>query len=806
MVLLLDSVRDFFRLRLTNLVQLSEMPMKYFYLSVFVFLFSASSAFAQQATLKGVVTDAQNGTTIPGVNVVINKTTGVATDLDGNYSISLDKGTYSVAYRYIGYNEEVRIVNLKAGETVTINIALTTGSTVLDAVVVSAGKFEQKLSDVTVSMEVIKADFIQNNNLTSIEEGLQKIPGLNIMDKQPSIRGGSGYSYGAGSRVLFLVDDMPMITGASGEARWDFAPVENVQQVEVIKGASSALYGSSALNGVINFRTSYPGTTPRTYITSTFGMYGDPEREDIIWWGNYNPIWASTRFLHSRQAGNWDITFGGFVSSDNGYRENEQEERYRLNAGIRYRDKKVKGLSYEMNANYMRRIGDVFLLWQDGDSGVYRCSPDFIQEIDNTYFNLYPSIVWFINDSTKHSLKGRFYQVANTNNTGQNNFDEMFYAEYNFSKNYPSKQFNWTNGLCGNYNESESQIYGSLKHFGSSVGFFTQADKKINRWSLSVGGRIEGYRIDEDELKFKPVFRSGVNYSVAEESFLRVSFGMGYRYPTIAERYTATSTGTLKVFPNPNLQPETGYSGEIGFKQGFSLWGWSGYADIAGFYTRYHNMIEFMFGYRLPADSLSINPNDWNYFLKQVGFKAENVRNAEISGFEAVVTAAGKFVGLPATLLVGYTYNNPIDLDATADSMTSTKDNILKYRFYHSAKADFSLEFKKLTIGANFEYQSHIINIDRAFEDTIRGPDGTTPLFLDWPTNTIPAMILPGLKEYRKKHNKGFIVFDLRAGWKINEMVHVNFTARNIFNKEYMMRPGDVQAPRSFIVQLTLKL
>lgn len=775
-------------------------------ISALVLLILPFFSIAQKSILKGTVKDAETGQTLPGVNVVVNKTTGVATDIDGNYTLTLDKGTYSIAFRFIGYNEEIRLINLKEGEIQELNMALSTESRVLDAVVVSAGKFEQKLSDVTVSMEVIKADFIQNTNVTSLEEGLQKIPGLNIMDKQPSIRGGSGYSYGAGSRVLFLIDDMPMITGASGEARWDFAPIENVQQVEVIKGASSALYGSSALNGVINYRTSYPGTVPRTYITSISGLYAKPAREEIAWWGNNAPIFGSTRFLHSRQAGNFDITFGGFVSSNNGYRTNNQEERYRLNGSVRYRDKKVKGLSYEMNANYMRRIGDIFLLWQDGDTGVYKCSESFMQQINNSYLNLYPSVVWFVNDSTKHSLKGRYFQVRNTNNTEQNNYDNMYYAEYDFYKGFPSKGLNWTNGICGNYNESVAEIYGALKHFGSSLGFFSQADKKFNRLKLSLGGRIEGYRIDEDELKFKPVFRSGLNYAVTEQSFLRASFGMGYRYPTIAERYTATSTGDLNVFPNPNLQPETGYSGEIGFKQGFRIWGWNGYADVAGFYTRYKNMIEFMFGYHNP-DSITLVPfpnTDPGYFLNWVGFKAENVRNAEISGFEIVVTGEGDFIGLPASLLLGYTYNNPIDLDASGDSLTSTKDNILKYRFYHSAKADFSVEFKKLMLGANFEYQSNIINIDKAFEDTVRGPDGITPLFN--PATGEYAMILPGLKEYRQLHNKGFVVFDFRIGWKINEMIHVNFTAKNVFNKEYMMRPGDVQAPRTFIIQLTLKV
>ncbi|NCC74789.1 MAG: TonB-dependent receptor, partial [Sphingobacteriia bacterium] len=162
--------------------------MKIFTPFVLLMLIFPFYGFSQQTILKGTVTDSETGLTLPGVNVVVNKTTGVATDIDGNYSLTLDKGTHSIAFRFIGYTEEIRLINLKEGETLVLDMKMTTESRILDAVVVSAGKYEQKLSDVTVSMEVIKADFIRNTNVSSLEEGLQKIPGLNIMDKQPSIR------------------------------------------------------------------------------------------------------------------------------------------------------------------------------------------------------------------------------------------------------------------------------------------------------------------------------------------------------------------------------------------------------------------------------------------------------------------------------------------------------------------------------------------------------------------------------------------------------------------------------------------
>src|SRR5690606_38473993 len=130
------------------------------------------------------------------------------------------------------------------------------------------GKYEKNIEEVTVTLEVVKPSLIQNKDNTSVEQTLQQVPGLTIVDKEPQIRAGSGYSFGAGSRVLVMVDDIPLLSGDAGRPSWGFVPLENIEQIEIIKGASSVLYGSSALNGVINVRTAYPKDKPLTKITT----------------------------------------------------------------------------------------------------------------------------------------------------------------------------------------------------------------------------------------------------------------------------------------------------------------------------------------------------------------------------------------------------------------------------------------------------------------------------------------------------------------------------------------------------------
>ena len=105
----------------------------------------------------------------------------------------------------------------------------------LKQVVVTAGKFEQELSEITVSMEVLSPDVMENINPGNMEDVMNQVPGVTINKKQVNIRGGSGFSYGAGSRVMVLVDGLPMLTADAGDIKWNMLPMENMERIEVVK-------------------------------------------------------------------------------------------------------------------------------------------------------------------------------------------------------------------------------------------------------------------------------------------------------------------------------------------------------------------------------------------------------------------------------------------------------------------------------------------------------------------------------------------------------------------------------------------
>ena len=97
----------------------------------------------------------------------------------------------------------------------------------------------------------MKPALIANKGFTNLEQAVNQSPGVFTMDGQVSIRGGGGYAYGAGSRVMLLWNGIPMLSPDVGDVKWNAVPMEQASQIEILKGASSVLYGSGALNGII---------------------------------------------------------------------------------------------------------------------------------------------------------------------------------------------------------------------------------------------------------------------------------------------------------------------------------------------------------------------------------------------------------------------------------------------------------------------------------------------------------------------------------------------------------------------------
>ena len=802
-------------------------------LTLFIAIFQLNFLSAQEGIVKGKITDGKTKEALGGVSIYVDGKGAATSTLEGNYELKIPAGNHNLEFKFIGYTTTSHKIEIKDGETISLDIPFAVAATELGLMVVSAGKFEQKLEEVTVSMDVVKQSLIQNKNTTTMQNFMDQCPGVNMLGGQANIRGGSGFSQGAGSRVLVLVDDLPLITADAGDVKWDFIPIENIEQVEIIKGASSALYGSSALNGVINIRTAYPKDTAHTSASVSSGFYDKPRNSDFIWWKKNvsiigNPLYNNISVLHSRQIKNFDLVIGANGSFDQGYRQLEIENRYRFNFNTRYRFQKIKGLSAGVNGNYMDNHGGYFILWKSADSAYYP-SGGKIQEYHTTYATLDPYITYYRPNGDRQSLTTRFYHYNNVNNTNQSGSADVYYAQYQYQA-ILKKNLTGTSGITTTYSEVHSDsLYKT--HFSHTIALFSQWDKKFDRLILSFGIRGEYFKVDtaetksefrfgknNTELPIHPVARMGLNYRLASQTYLRASAGQGYRFPSVAEKFISTTVSGLPIMPNPQLQPETGWSAEIGAKQLFKIGGFHGYVDIAGFMQEYKNMMEFTFGSFLPP---GVPRTDTLALLNHFGAKAINVGRAQITGVEPTIGGEGKIGQVNFTVIGGYTFISPIDMDYDHNPKTTTgSDNdtvyslgdiikhflfgdkktprgLLKYRYQHTAKIDLQADYKKWSIGTSVRYMSFMKNIDESFQ---------SDLFSWLQLQHTQQYILPGLAAYRAQHDKGDVILDFRVSRQLVKGFKIAVIINNILNREYMGRPGDMQMPRTFALMLSMKL
>jgi iron complex outermembrane receptor protein len=756
--------------------------------------------------VKGVILDEKNQEPIAGSKIILSTGQKIQTDVNGLFSITPTGYPLWLKMEMLGYVDDSIFVTKDTVFTKYLQVE----SIQIKTVVITAGRRSQEIEEVPISMEIIKPELINNKGISNLEQAVDQTPGVYAMDGQVSIRGGGGYAYGAGSRVMLLWNGIPMLSPDIGDAKWNSIPMEQASQIEVLKGASSVLYGSGALNGIISLTEKEPPIQGKLSFKVQSGIYDNPKRSSLRWWDK-NPTFHLVDIYAGKAFKRVGASIGANMYLDSGYRQGESEKRFRINGSLYYRPEKLTKIRTGLSYNFQYQDVNMFILWKN-DSNCYQAMDGTLNRQKAIRFNLDPYFKYIDKKNNKHYLKTRYYLVTTGNNQDYKDasFAQLFYADYQFQKKLYAG-VNFTAGAMANVGTVKSWVF--QDHISQNYAAYAQMESKFNKLDLTAGMRLEYYQLDTMQLDSRyeyldslyipvyPVFRMGAHYALNKASHLRASIGQGVRFPSIAERYVSTSVGGLVIFKNPNLEPEKGWSAEIGYKQIVKIGKeWKGYVDVAGFINEYSNMTEFAFGYYNPFTGESLISNGvldtetYNELIAQgltlnnlVGFRATNAERARISGIEFSFNSQGKIGPVEVTSLLGYTYMNPISLNNDPDyklTFSDTSTNILKYRFRHMAKADIQLGYKNFEIGFSNRYNSWMENIDRVFEESI----GT-------------QQILPGLKEYREKNKRGAFVIDLRIAYSILKNYRFNFIVNNLLNAEYASRPGDIQPPRNFILQ-----
>ncbi len=714
---------------------------------IFIWILSVATAAAQTGAVTGRVVDARSGEALPGVNVVVQGTLrGAATDVNGKFTITgIRPGTYTVSFALVGYQRELRSgVAVNDAAVTTLDARLTAVAISTEPVVVTASKREQSIQESPSSVSVMDAAGLAYRNAVTVDDALRYVPGVNMTYDQVNVRGSSGYSRGAGSRVLLLVDGIPLLTGDTGELNFESIPTGQIDRIEVIKGAASALYGSSALGGVINVITRRVPDEPEGRVRTYGGFYATPGFSQ--WeWSDRTRLLGGISANYSRQIGPLGLSLYGSQVTDDSYRQNDWKRR--TNLALRSDVSLSSDDVLSVTANYLNQNRGAFLYWKELANALV--PPDVYQgeTIHSTRFYTTAIYTRTLSPSAVLTTRALWYKNRFTDALGDRvdiSKSDVLHAEVQMSWS-PTDRHIFAFGLEGNYDHVDATLFG-IHHGGGGAAYAQDEITLFDPLKLTLGARLDIQSLDsmETNTQFNP--KAALVYTAAPGSAFRASVGRGFRSPTVAEAFTSTNIGGFTIVPNPTLKPERSVSYEVGANQ---ILGENAVIDLALFQSDFWDLIETGF----------------NQFGQG---QFSNVTRARIRGLEA--SSQLQFFNRALSFDLSYTYIDPRDI---------TANDVLKYRHRHIVYVSTIGRAGIFSAGVDYRYLSKIERIDQEFVTLGIIKDGDVVV----PINVV----------------------DLRFGADFTTMgipLNATLNANNIFGYNYVELIGNMAPLRNFVLTL----
>ncbi len=563
---------------------------KYCLLTTFVLsLWVAVAPAKDHASITGRIIDATNRHPLPGANVVLENTLlGASADDGGRYVIAaVPPGSYEMVISYVGYSVQRLAIRVEEDSIYTVDFSLNSSAVLFDQVIITGSRQAEDLNNAVNSVNVLSSRDIRQRNYLRTDRALRQVSAVDLIGENLSIRGGTGYSFMGvvGSRVLMLIDDVPMLTSDFGRANWDFLPVTDLDRAEVLKGAASVLYGSGGISAVVNLISRKPTIKPRFSFRTSAGMYDDPSVDQ--WkWTDSTLYFYRTDFSYSQSFGPLGLRASVSRYFDKGYRENSDLSRwyFTLRPVINFND----GSELSLFLAYNKEDRGLFFLWEGQNRALTTEFNDRAQ-VDGWL----TSAVYKKPFSTKFITTARFSinsQLLGLPLSLTRGFEPALgiYGELR-STWKPSRAHTVTIGFDYRHDVAESGFFG--KHSANSYSPYIQDNWKLtSRLQVSAGLRYNGYTLvgDTTETQLSPKF--GVSYQPFGKTILHSSIGRGFRTPSIAERFTETDLqDAASLIQNPDLQSEKATLFDIGIRQGV---GDNLSLEVAGFISDYENLIE----------------------------------------------------------------------------------------------------------------------------------------------------------------------------------------------------------------------
>lgn len=667
-------------------------------LIVIILVVFSISVSAQSKEISGKVTD-QNGAVIAGASVVArNLATGleriVTTDTEGAYKFAgLSDGDYELTIIAEGFKGETRKV-----QSSQVDVALEVAPLRTETTIYSGSRQEELRESLNTKVDVVTRTQIRDSGYESVGDILKEVPG--VLTRRGSDTGTSSGAageqiQGIGSRqALVLLDGFPVTNARgikSGNINLDRQSTARLEQVEVVKGAASALYGSDAIGGVINLITREPSKPLDGSFTASSGNFG---------------IFDTRAELGFKKKG-----LSGFVDverhKNNGF-DLTPTTIDTTGAGFHRYDYFAK-LKYTFSDKfYLTGLGDV----KSGNSKGRSLGEAGFQrdDVDETNQSYGLTANWAPNARTVAQLRGYFsrydeigrYTVLpssrNPNEVRQpdeNLFERFGRVDASLLHIWGERQLiqfggEWTTDRYRGINRLRNN---SGERADTRVAWAQDKISLTNWAALTLGARYDSHSIFGSAVSPKV----GLNIRATDRINLRASWGRGFRAPDLGQLYFRfyNPTNLYQVFGNPKLSPEHSGSWQVGAEYSSTK---KDYRFGVNFFRNdVRNLIEAtVFGFvrsRPQANgilaSLGLDPNDYAVSLNRLLFVYQNISNIYTQGVETDFD-----IKLPRSFALSgaYTY---------LDARNKADNSYLSERSKHQGVLKLAYDNPKLGFRAN---------------------------------------------------------------------------------------------------------
>ena len=595
----------------------------------------------------GHVLDANTQEHIPYATVAIKGTTiGCAANSSGHYILNnLPVGEQEIVVSAIGYENVELKLNIKPETSVELNFTLDEANTMVDEVVVSATRNETNRRTTSTVVNVASTKLFESTASSNLSEAMNFQSGLRVENTcgncgAPQLR----INGLEGQYSQILLDSRAIFSSLAGVYGLDLMPVAMVERVEVIRGGGSALYGSSAIGGVVNIITK------------------DPVRNTLSLSNTTNIMEDGTPDINTSVGGAFvsdDYKLGAYVFGQVKYRDGYDRNDDGFTDITRLRSETVGFRAYYKTSAHSRITGEYhhihdFRRGGDNLDGAPHMSY-ICEQVDHNIdggslkFDYFPNMRHraSIYTSAQGISRSSYFGADMNPNAYGTTKDLMFVAGGQYTHNYKlGLPAELTAGVEYNYNSLNDYYIATERRLNqetSTVGLFAQ-----NEWKSDKVNVLIGFRLDKHNMIERPIFapRANVRYSPIENLGLRLSYSSGYRAPQAYNEdlhIDALNHSVSIIEIDPDLRPEFSHSLSASADYYHNFGRLQTNLLVEGFYT----MLDDVFTLEKTGESYDDEGNHFIYKTRR------NAAGARIGG----ITAELK-LGIPNVFDVqlGYTF------------------------------------------------------------------------------------------------------------------------------------------------------